>query len=61
MTIRNTVAYGGISLDRVTKGYFNNVKFQGSYASGGSDVSNSKKSIVLFWAVSFTLSPFWHF
>ena len=42
MTIRNTVAYGGISLDRVTKGYFNNVKFQGSYASGGADASNSK-------------------
>ena len=32
MTLRNTVAYGGISLDRVTKAYFNNVKFQGSYA-----------------------------
>jgi hypothetical protein len=42
MTIRNTVAYGGISLDRVTKAYFNNVKFQGSYASGGSDASTSK-------------------
>jgi len=42
MTVRNTVAYGGISLDRVTKAYFNNVKFQGSYASGGSDASNSK-------------------
>ena len=42
MTIRNTVAYGGLSLDRVSKGYFNNVKFQGSYASGGADASNSK-------------------
>ena len=42
MTLRNTVAYGGISLDRVTKGYFNNVKFQGSYASGGADASNSR-------------------
>jgi len=42
MTLRNTVAYGGISLDRVTKGYFNNVKFQGSYASGGADASTSK-------------------
>jgi hypothetical protein len=42
MTLRNTVAYGGVSLDRVTKAYFNNVKFQGSYASGGSDASNSK-------------------
>ena len=42
MTVRNTVAYGGVSLDRVTKAYFNNVKFQGSYASGGADASNSK-------------------
>jgi len=42
MTLRNTVAYGGVSLDRVTHAYFNNVKFQGSYASGGSDASNSK-------------------
>jgi len=42
MTVRNTVAYGGVSLDRVTKGYFNNVKFQGSYASGGADASTSK-------------------
>jgi hypothetical protein len=42
MTVRNTVAYGGISLDRVTKAYFNNVKFQGSYSSGGVDNSNSK-------------------
>ena len=42
MTLRNTVAYGGMSLDRVTHAYFNNVKFQGSYASGGSDASTSK-------------------
>ena len=42
MTLRNTVAYGGVSLDRATNVYFNNVKFQGSYASGGSDVSTSK-------------------
>ena len=42
MTVRNTVAYGGISLDRVNKAYINNVKFQGSYASGGADASNSK-------------------
>ena len=42
MTIRNTVAYGGLSLDRVNKGYFNNVKFTGSYAYGGADASNSK-------------------
>ena len=42
MTIKNTVAYGGVSLDRVTKAYFNNVKFQGSYAVSGADASNSK-------------------
>ena len=42
MTVRNTVAYGGISLDRVNKAYINNVKFQGSYAVGGADASNSK-------------------
>jgi hypothetical protein len=42
MTVRNTVAYGGISLDRVNKAYINNVKFQGSYSSGGADASNSK-------------------
>jgi len=42
MTLRNTVAYGGVSLDRVTHAYFNNVKFQGSYASGGSDASTSR-------------------
>ncbi len=42
MTLRNTVAYGGVSLDRATNVYFNNVKFHGSYASGGSDASTSK-------------------
>src|SRR6056300_149509 len=42
MTVKNMVAYGGISLDRVTKAYFNNVKFTGSYASGGADASTSK-------------------
>ena len=42
MTLRNTVAYGGVSLDRITNSYFNNVKFQGSFASGGSDATNSK-------------------
>ena len=42
MTLRNTVAYGGISLDRVETAYFNNVKFQGSYASGGTDELTSK-------------------
>ena len=42
MTLRTSVAYGGVSLDRVTNAYFNNVKFHGSYASGGSDSSNAK-------------------
>ncbi len=42
MTLRTSVAYGGISLDRVTNAYFNNLKLQGSYASGGSDSATSK-------------------
>ena len=42
ITFRNTVAYGGVSIDNATKIYFNNCKFTGSYASGGSDASNSK-------------------
>jgi hypothetical protein len=42
ITFRNTVAYGGVSIDNATKVYFNNCKFTGSYASGGDDASNSK-------------------
>jgi len=42
ITFRNTVAYGGVSIDNATKLYFNNCKFQGSYAQGGVDDSNSK-------------------
>ncbi len=42
ITFRNTVAYGGVSIDNATKVYFNNCKFQGSYVSGGADASNSK-------------------
>jgi hypothetical protein len=42
ITFKNTVAYGGVSIDNATKMYFNNCKFQGSYASGGDDSSNSK-------------------
>ena len=42
MTFRNTVAYGGVSIDNATKVYFNNCKFTGSYASGGADATNSK-------------------
>ena len=42
MTFRNTVAYGGVSIDNATKVYFNNCMFTGSYAQGGADASNSK-------------------
>ena len=42
ITFRNTVAYGGASIDNATHVYFTDCKFQGSYASGGSDASNSK-------------------
>jgi hypothetical protein len=42
MTIKNSVAYGGMSIDRASKLYFDNVRFEGSYASGGADDSNSK-------------------
>jgi len=42
MTLKNTVAYGGVTLSRISNAYFNNVKFEGSYASGGVDVSTSK-------------------
>ena len=42
MTIKNTVAHGGVSIDNATNVYFNNVKFEGSYASGGSDNADSK-------------------
>jgi hypothetical protein len=42
MTLRNTVAYGGVSIDNATKVYFHNCKFQGTYVAGGADVSASK-------------------
>ena len=42
ITFRNTVAYGGVSIDNATNVYFNNCKFQGSYAQGGADATNSK-------------------
>jgi len=42
MTIRTTVAYGGLSIDNATKVFVNNVKFQGTFVSGGTDSSNSK-------------------
>ena len=56
MTLRNTVAYGGISLDRVTNGYFNNVKFHGTFASGGSDASTSKGVTVTNSTATFSTS-----
>jgi hypothetical protein len=42
ITFKNTVAYGGVSIDNATHVYFNNCKFTGSYASGGADATNSK-------------------
>jgi hypothetical protein len=42
ITIKNTVAHPGVSIDNATKVYFNNCKFEGSYAQGGADSSNSK-------------------
>jgi hypothetical protein len=42
LTLKNGEAYGGMSIDNATKVYFNNVKFQGTYSSGGADVSASK-------------------
>jgi len=42
ITFKNTTANGGVSIDNTTKAYFHNCKFQGTYASGGADVSASK-------------------
>ena len=42
ITFRNTVAYGGVSIDNATKVYFNNCMFTGSYIQSGADNSNSK-------------------
>ena len=42
ITLKNTTANGGISIDNTTKAYFNNCKFQGNYTSGGVDVPASK-------------------
>ena len=42
MHFRNMEAYGGVSIDNATKVYFNNCKFEGTYASGGADASTSK-------------------
>ena len=42
LTFKNTVAYGGVSIDNATKVYFNNCRFEGTYTSSGADNSNSK-------------------
>lgn len=42
ITFKNGEAYGGFSIDSATKVYFNNCKFEGTYASGGADASTSK-------------------
>ena len=42
MTIRTTVAYGGLSIDNATKVFVDNCKFHGSYVAGGTDSANSK-------------------
>ena len=42
LTLKNAEAYGAISIDNATKIYFNNCKFEGTYASGGADNANSK-------------------
>jgi hypothetical protein len=42
ITFKNMVAYGGISIDNASHVYINRCKFLGTYASGGSDATNSK-------------------
>jgi hypothetical protein len=42
MTIRTSVAYGGLSIDNATKVFVDNCKFHGSYVAGGTDSANSK-------------------
>jgi len=42
MTLKNSVAYAGVSLDSATKVYFNNCRLEGSYTTGGPDDPNSK-------------------
>ena len=56
MTLRQSVAYGGVSLDRVTNAYFNNVKFQGTFATGGTDASTSKGVTVTNSTATFSTS-----
>ena len=42
ITFKNTVAHPGMSIDSATKLYFNNCRFEGSYAQGGTDSTNSR-------------------
>jgi len=44
ITFKNTniSGHGGVSIDNATKLYFHNCKFEGTYTSGGVDVSTSK-------------------
>ena len=50
ITFKNTTANGGVSIDNATKLYFNNCKFQGTYARGV-DVSGDKGITVRSTAV----------
>ena len=50
ITFKNTTANGGVSIDNATKLYFNNCKFQGTYARGV-DVSADKGITVRSTAV----------
>ena len=47
MTFKNGEAYAGFVIERATNIRFNNCKFQGTYAAGGSDVANSKAVTVI--------------
>ncbi len=42
ITFQNAEAYGGVSIDTAANVYFDNCKFQGTYASNGADASTSK-------------------
>ena len=50
ITFKNTTANGGVSIDNATKIYFNNCKFQGTYAKGN-DVPADKGITVRSTAV----------
>jgi hypothetical protein len=56
ITFKNSVAYGGMSIERATKVYFTNCKFTGSYVSGGADASNSKGITITNSSATYTSS-----